>query len=133
MMGAGTGKHPILMKLAEGSADDMDTYCGVVRDGAPCNEDPCPDPESTLGWFMDSEDGTLWGNGKGADDRAARIRSGQVLSMQVDKDAGTLKFWVDGKPHGPGYTSGVTGPLRWATTVFYTGNSAEIMPTPEMQ
>ena len=45
------------------------------------------------------------------------IESGQVLTMQVDTDAGTLKFWVDGKPHIPGYTSGVTGPLRWATTV----------------
>ena len=39
--------------------------------------------------------------------------------MQVDMDAGTLKFWVDSKPHGSGYTSGVTGPLRWATTEYY--------------
>ena len=61
------------------------------------------------------------------------IMPGQVLSMQVDTDAGTLKFWVDGKPHGPGYTCGVTGPLRWATTVFFKSNSIEIVPTPELQ
>ena len=39
VMGAGTGKHTISMKLAQGSADDMAIYCGMVRDGAPCNED----------------------------------------------------------------------------------------------
>ena len=53
--------------------------------------------------------------------------------MQMQMDAGTLKFWVDGKPHGPGYTSGVSGPLRWAATVGYTGNAVEIVPTPELQ
>ena len=53
--------------------------------------------------------------------------------MQVDTDAGTLKFWLDGKPHGPGYTSGVTGPLRWATTVECTGNTVEIVPMPLLQ
>ena len=63
---------------------------------------------------------------------AGKIRSGQVLSMQVDTDAGTLQFWVDGKPHGSGYTSGVTGPLRWATNVYFAGNAVEIVPTLEL-
>ena len=53
--------------------------------------------------------------------------------MQVDMDAGTLKFWLEGNPHGPGYTSGLTGPLCWATTVAFTGNVVEIVPTPELQ
>ena len=39
--------------------------------------------------------------------------------MQVDMAAGTLKFWVDGKPYNPGSTSEVTGSLRWATTVTW--------------
>ena len=30
-----------------------------------------------------------------------KIKSNQVLTIQVNMDAGTLKFWVDGKPHGP--------------------------------
>ena len=57
-------------------------------------------------------------------------RLSQVLTMQVDTDAGTLKFWVDGKPYGPGYTSRVTGPLRRATTVCNRGNAVQIVPTP---
>ena len=38
VMGAGTGKHTISMKLAKGNADEMAILCGMVRDGAPCNE-----------------------------------------------------------------------------------------------
>ena len=53
-----------------------------------------------------------------------------MLTTQVDLDAGTLKFWVDGKPHGPGFTSGVTGRLRWATSMFWKGNSVQIVPNP---
>ena len=51
-------------------------------------------------------EGHLWGNGKeGIDDsKAGEIEPGQVLTMQVDMDADTRKFWRDGKPHGPGYT-----------------------------
>ena len=43
--------------------------------------------------------------------------------MQVDMDAGTLKLWLYGKPHGPSFGSGVTGPLRWATSVYSTGRT----------
>ena len=64
VMGSGTGKHTISMKLAHGSADRMYILCGVVRDGAPCNKDPCPDRESTVGWFMATHNGGLYGNGK---------------------------------------------------------------------
>jgi hypothetical protein len=39
VMGAGTGKHTISMKLAQVSAYSMFIFCGVVSDGAPCNED----------------------------------------------------------------------------------------------
>ena len=74
--------------------------------------------------------GALWGNGKQGDDDAGGINDGQVLTMQVDLDAGTLKFWLDGKPHGPGYTSGVKGRLHWATRVENKGNTVQIVPTP---
>ena len=42
----------------------------------------------------------LSGNGKGYDgkiydDEAGRTKPGQVLTMQVDTNARTLKFWLD--------------------------------------
>ena len=39
-----------------------------------------------------------------------------VVAMELDTNAHTFKFWVDGKPYGPG-DSGVTGSLRWALGV----------------
>ena len=127
VMGARTGKHTISMKLGY-----KGFYCGVVRDGAPYNTDHCR-IESKLGWFIASFVGGLCGNGKVFGDMAGKIEPGQVLTMQVDTDAGTLKFWVDGKPHGPGYTSGVMGSLRWATSVSFKGSDVEIVPTPELE
>ena len=82
---------------------------------------------------MGCYDGSLFGNGKYNDDRAGGIKNGHVLTIQVDLDAGTLRFWVDGQPHGPGWATGVTWPLRWAVSVFETGTSVEIAPNPELQ
>ena len=82
---------------------------------------------------MSSGSGSLWGNGKEGDDRAGKIKSGQILTIEADLDKGTLRFWVAGKPHGPGYTSGVTGRLRFATSMYHKGTSIQIVPTPELQ
>ena len=68
----------------------------VVRDGAPCDEDHA-ERDSAVGWFMDSADGTLNGNGKQDGDKAGGFEADQILTMQVDTDAGTLKFRLDGK------------------------------------
>ena len=92
-MGARTGKHTILMKLAQGSAHNhrIGIFCGVVRDGVPCNEKHWI-PDSTVGWFMHIFSKALHGNGEQYDDMAGEIEPDQVLTMQVDTDAGTLKF-----------------------------------------
>ena len=63
VMGAGTGKHTISMKLAQGRARYMNIYCSVVRDGAACNGD-LAEQDSTVGWFMLSAAGSLSANGK---------------------------------------------------------------------
>ena len=99
---------------------------------------------STVVWLISSIYGSIYGNDKHGATMAGTIESGQVFTIQVDTDAGTLKFWLDGKPHSPGYTSGVTGQLRWATnsrvtwplrwgvSEYYIGNAVEIVPTPEL-
>ena len=43
--------------------------------------------------------GRLNGNGKQCDDSAGEINEGQIVRMEADLDKGTLRFWVDGKPH----------------------------------
>ena len=81
-----------------------------------CNEDHVLE-ESTVGWFMGIASEVFGGTVKGMTMMLVGVESGQFLTIQVDTDASNLKFWMDGKPYGPGYTSGVTGPLRWATCV----------------
>ena len=53
--------------------------------------------------------------------------------MVADLDKGTLRFWLDGQPHGPGWSSGVKGKLRWGVSMLYAGLAVQIVPTPELQ
>jgi hypothetical protein len=87
---------------------------------------------STTGWFISSNSGTLFGNGKDGENTAGAINSGQIPTIEADLGKSTLRFWVAGKPHGPGYTSGVTGRLRFAAAVSYKGSSVQIVPTPAL-
>ena len=77
--------------------------------------------------------GYLWGNGKQKSNTAGKIKNGQIVILELDADAGTLKFWLDGKQHGPGFTHGVKGRLRWATSVSRKGNSVQVVPTPDLE
>ena len=87
-------------------------YFGLLRDGAAWDKHHAG-RASTDVWHMDGD--------------------GDLVSMEADLDKGTLRFWVDGKPHGPGWSSGVTGRLRWAVCLYWKGAAVQIVPTPELQ
>jgi hypothetical protein len=127
-----SGKHRISLKLTKGEGNCyLAHFFGLVRDGAAWDEDHA-DEESTDGWCMHNF-GDPNGNGKYRDDDAGSINEGQIVSMEADLDKGTLRFWVDGKQHGPGFSSGLAGRLRWAVSLGYNGAAVEIVPTPELQ
>ena len=127
-----SGKHRMSLKLMKGEGNDnLGHFFGLVRDGAAWDKDHAV-TESTDAWYMGSG-GSLDGNGKQNDDYAGDIKEGQIVSMEADLDKGTLRFWVDGKQHGPGYMSGVEGRLRWAVSMLRKGAAVEIVPTPELQ
>jgi len=126
-----SGKHRMSLKLIKGEVGDLYHFFGLVRDGAAWDKNHC-NRASTDAWYMNSS-GYLCGNGKRGDDYAGEINEGQIVSMEADLDKGTLRFWVDGKPHGPGHSSGVTGRLRWAVCLYRKGTAVEIVPTPELQ
>ena len=126
-----SGKHRMSLKLMKGDRSYLFHYFGLVRDGAAWDKDHAQS-SSTDAWYMHSC-GDLFGNGKEGDDCAGHIKQGQIVSMEADLEKGTLRFWVDGKQHGPGFVSGVEGRLRWAVSVCYKGGAAEIVPTPELQ
>ena len=95
-------------------------------------------------WFISAFDGKR-GYGRGqanswkvsaANVGVGKIKDGQVLSMELNLDGGTLKFWVDGHLHGPGFTCihfrGYWPRFRWATCVTQVGMSVRIVPTPTL-
>jgi hypothetical protein len=125
-----SGKHRMSLKLADKDGD-LNHFFGLVRDGAAWDKDHAQ-RSSTDAWYMRS-DGELYGNGKANNYYAGDINEGQIVSMEADLDKGMLRFWVDGKQHGPGYMSGVEGRVRWAVSMYCKGGAAEIVPTPELQ
>jgi hypothetical protein len=127
-----SGKHRMSLKLIKGEGNHhLLHFFGLVRDGAAWDKHHAI-RTSTDAWYM-AENGCLYGNGKEHDDRAGEINDGQIVSMEVDLDKGTLRFWVDGKQHGPGYMSGVEGRVRWAVCMYFKGTAIQIVPTPELQ
>jgi hypothetical protein len=67
---------------------------------------------STDGWFIDTYGAHLFGNGKEHDDRADPIDEGDRVGVLLDLDEGSLRFFVNGVQHGPGYPAdSVTGPV----------------------
>ena len=139
-----SGQHRISFKLMKGSASELFHLFGVVRDGRAWNT-AYPESESTDAWYMHSgggnlakpphnHNGNLFGNGKSNNlCNAGSIKEGQIISMEADLDKGTLHFWLDGQPHGPGWSSGVKGKLRWNVSLYYEGPAVQIVPTPELQ
>jgi hypothetical protein len=67
---------------------------------------------------------------------AVSVKAKSLVSMEADlgKGKGTLRFWLDGKQHGSGWSSGVAGRLRWAVCLSYKCPPVEIeiVPTPEL-
>ena len=126
-----SGQHRISIKLMKGSVGSLMHMFGVVRDGRAWDA-KFPQSEGTDVWYMESS-GHLDGNGKCNSDCAGSINEGQIISMAADLDKGTLRFWLDGQPHGPGWSSGVKGKLRWSVSLLFEGTAVQIVPTPELQ
>jgi hypothetical protein len=116
-----TCKHRISVKVL-GSEESREylgnahVYMGVVpnyedSDWCPAYENPFASGEFAFGMGLFS--GALYGNEQDGSSPAGMVQAGKIGTMELDTDAHTLRFWVDGKPHGPGYTSGVVGSLRW--------------------
>ena len=129
------GLHRISFKFSAYYENDRGVFFGVVRDGVAWNERPPWDGcwfISTLGQYVGSK---RWNVLACEGYSAGSIAEGAIVSLELDVDKGTLRFWLDGKPHGPEWFGGekINGELRWAAIVENEGASVEIMPTPELE
>jgi hypothetical protein len=87
-------------------------------------------------WFMYAHDGTLYGNGKYADDNGedslGPYQHGDRVGVLLDLDEGSLRFLKNGVLHGPGYAPGtVTGPVVHAVQMYYKDESVKLLPDAE--
>jgi hypothetical protein len=61
-------------------------------------------------YLIDASDGGLIGNGKDRDDKQGKFGRGARVGVLLDLDKGWLRFYLNDKRCGPGFTNGVTGP-----------------------
>jgi hypothetical protein len=115
-MAENSGKRTVSFKVLYTNHNGF--YVGVVRDGTAADEDPV-DPDSPDCWFMGIHNGMMYGNGCDGDNYGhGRINKGQTLTIQLDTDAGSLKFWRDGQCINDAWRRGVKGALRWAFSTY---------------
>jgi hypothetical protein len=90
------------------------------------------DCDCTDGWFIDADDGTLWGNRKNHDDEAGECKQGDRVGVLLDLNDGSLRFFKNGVQHGPGYAAGsVTGPVVAAVQMYDKDTSLRLLPNAE--
>jgi hypothetical protein len=120
------GRHFWEVEILSEHVEMCGIYVGVSRP----NLDPVGDyllRECTEGWFMYSGNGTLWGNGKEADDDAGHCKQGDRMGVLLDLNNGSLLFFKNGVQHGPGYAAGsVTGPVVAAVEMASEGNKVRL-------
>jgi len=170
LMPDNSGKHLISIQVAASDPSKMADFdifnlaghFGVVRDGHFAH-DKCPDEATNYSsWLIGFNSGGLYGNGKANDNRndgyngdsngiyddSGSQRKLAVLTAELDTCAGTLRFFKDGMPHGPGFTKGVKANrrrntkhpakksegLRWALCIgsnWGTDVQVKIVPHPQ--
>jgi hypothetical protein len=89
--------------------------------------------DCTDGWFVGSDNGTLFGNGKYSLDGAGGYDKGDRVGVLLNLDDGSLRFFKNGAQHGPGYPAGsVTGPVVAAVQMRNVDDSVRLLPDAEV-
>jgi hypothetical protein len=81
-------------------------------------------------WFIDTETGGTYDvGGYDTDFEPGSYDQGDRVGLLLDLDDGSLRFFKNGAPHGPGFPAGtVTGPLAHAVQMTYEGESVRLKP-----
>jgi hypothetical protein len=76
--------------------------------------------DCTDGWFINSQVGSLFGNGNEGHDEGGYYKQGDRVGVLLDLNKGSLLFFKNGVQNGPGYAAGsVTGPVVAAVELSY--------------
>jgi hypothetical protein len=126
------GKHYWEVELLSDMGDRR-TFIGVTRPNLDPSGKYFYPPELTNAWFIDDDRGGLCGNGKNCDDIAGRYIKGDRVGVLLNLDDGSLRFFKNGAPNGPGYPAGsVTGPVVAAVQICSLNKSVRLLPDAEV-
>jgi hypothetical protein len=115
----------------------IDIHTGISRpnldpEGYHRSRDSSLSTTPPTGWFINTYNGCLFGNGKFYSDGAGSYKQGDRVGMLLDLDNGSLRFFKNGVEHGPGYPAGsVTGPVVEAVQLYNKDESARLLPNAE--
>ena len=116
---------------ADSKDEDMVFFVGIVNSGLDHDTTHC---SSNNAWYLAADNGSLNGNGKEDDDIQGKIKIGDRVGVLVDLDGGeggdggSVRFFVNGSEYGPGFKSGVTGPVVLGVEIFAQGQVVTLLP-----
>jgi hypothetical protein len=116
-----------------GNVRPHDVYVGVSRPNLKRKKNYAKGKHDK-GWFIRIGNGSLYGNGKDADDQAGGYHVGDRVGVLLSLEDGSLRFFKNGVQHGPGYPAGsVTGPVVHALQVHNerTTTRQRLLPNPD--
>jgi hypothetical protein len=116
------GRHYWEVEIHEGTSGIM---VGAARPGV--DHDEFQHSGSNT-YFIAGFSGGLFGNFKINADPQGALLQGDRVGVMLDLDAGWMRFFRNGKRFGPGYTSGVTGPLVRAAQLLGKGDTVTVLP-----
>ena len=108
---------------------DLDVRVGAVRPDLDHDKDHSL---TTDAYYINLRVGSLYGNGKRNDKTGLSPQQSQCaiddhVGVLLDLDTGCLRFYLNGKPWGPGF-SGVTGPLVRAAAMLFEHSELTVLP-----
>ena len=88
-------------------------------------------------WYLYAGNGSLRGNGKSYDDKQGKLKIGDRVGVLVDLDGGeggdggSVRFFVNGSEYGPGFKSGVVGPVVLGVEICSQNQKLTLLPEAE--
>jgi hypothetical protein len=122
--------------LGDRRNNNLRIWVGLTRPGHDHNVNQNAVIAADGSYFMGASDALLFGSGKymgggGEFDNGNRwsgFEVGDRLGVSLDLDVGKVMFFKNGAVHGPGYPTGVTGPLLFAAQLQYKEHWVRLLP-----
>jgi len=121
-----SGEHYIEVQITkDGAIEGRHMHIGVTR---PDLDLETYHYDADNAWYFYAGRGTLYGQGKDNESPQGRLAVGDRVGVLLNLDEGWLRFYVNGKVFGPGFPSGVTGPVVIAVQLRDVGHQVLLLP-----